>query len=1166
MASQSVSKNKQDLNDVNWSNLQKLVTGAMMKQFLLNWLESTALGELSDGTTIQYAIDLLRQQVGNGTGSNSFDTAWFKVDNGFVSLAYEYLALSPREGVDTDELEISSDSGITVTRVDDLTSCIFDADNNRVDCGVWHQTAALDVLIPAGNKVRVTFKAMASGSMTSIPMTGYGISLMGDSQAALSYDRDNDVLFDQYGNYVIETEFNNGYDCKRIKLLLRREGTAGDYIFPAGSSVVFTDIKVEYWAIGSSEGGLRLPVGNLLLTKAGMLPELPPDGSVPGDEDFNLSLHIIPGQFCLNIVDNVFYYNNGTEIKIFNPVGSSASLPLNNPAVESPSGTAEYVKGALSELVANGVLYADSIRIISDALANIAAATMKLDNILEDIPTTEERILYVISDPSNDDTIIDYNYDDVDPDNNYFMLKKADYRYQLRGNMVVYQDATEAQTITFRLRSQEDDSLIAEYDPITVSVGNNQTSPVLLGPDFIDTIADNTNVYITYENPEGGLSVLSGTITVDVNNVSGANIVIDDKPTPGSENPPSSGGVYDTMVYEPLDVLNDNDDLEAGYNYALYGGDGGFTLDAPGTVSGKSRFRIYCGNTVDNDVIIEGNGYTIDGEVNWTASKAQNGHIYEFIFNVEDAEWTVRPLDSGGESKAISFSETISIENANQYVIGVTNQSSAYNFVKGAGTFINGVESRLITTNGNTFNFSSDFIVFKNDYSDLDIGTYLVLFSYLPNGKIGVVISNTGEDLVSPEIESVIVENEAPANLVVTFNENISITDLTGLSLNFTSGTAKTIQSILSGSGTSILTFVLSADIESGDEFTLEITSENNIVDDSGNGLQAASIQVINNVAALEDLTWNMTAGFSESSGVLTSVNMALPLMATKYLPASTDGEVLFDVTADTIGVGVKLHTSPIATNMAAGDISIGVNNTGDYYITKYTDTTQAFQTGDKLRLRRTSGVVYFEVSTDGGNNWIEIDDTPVANSGALYVSIWATSVGAEISGLQVRRFSDLDTGETTMSDVDFTPLGNFSLSGTTYTSTGSTGDVSVLSVPENQNFKAQIEVVATSGGTGLKTVLTQTDTGFASPVVGLNTADTYYVAQSTTTTIAKTEGDLLSLHREWGVLYFLYSQDNGVTWNRLATPIIQTAQVWLDIYATSSGKVIENPQAWGLE
>jgi len=64
---QTHDKNLQDLNNFPWSNLQKLITGQVMKDFLLNWLDSVGEGVLSDGKTIEVAITELRDRIANIT-------------------------------------------------------------------------------------------------------------------------------------------------------------------------------------------------------------------------------------------------------------------------------------------------------------------------------------------------------------------------------------------------------------------------------------------------------------------------------------------------------------------------------------------------------------------------------------------------------------------------------------------------------------------------------------------------------------------------------------------------------------------------------------------------------------------------------------------------------------------------------------------------------------------------------------------------------------------------------------------------------------------------------------------------------------------------------------------------------------------------------------------
>ena len=195
------------------------------------------------------------------------------------------------------------------------------------------------------------------------------------------------------------------------------------------------------------------------------------------------------------------------------------------------------------------------------------------------------------------------------------------------------------------------------------------------------------------------------------------------------------------------------------------------------------------------------------------------------------------------------FTETIDITTLLSHSPAYT-QSAELNIVKGLAGTIGGTYQVLITTNGDAINFSTDFYVFDNDYEGLTQGQYLFIFAALPNGKIGVTISDTGEDLINPTISSATVEDAAKSSLVVALSEPVNITDTTGLSLNFTTGTAKTLTGTVTGTGTNTLTFTLSADIENGDVFTLEVASNNTITDLAGNALLSTSVNVTNNVAA----------------------------------------------------------------------------------------------------------------------------------------------------------------------------------------------------------------------------------------------------------------------------------------------------------------------------
>jgi len=137
--------------------------------------------------------------------------------------------------------------------------------------------------------------------------------------------------------------------------------------------------------------------------------------------------------------------------------------------------------------------------------------------------------------------------------------------------------------------------------------------------------------------------------------------------------------------------------------------------------------------------------------------------------------------------------------------------------------------------------------------------TNILNFRYLAykTGSVAekTTVVNEVRDLPSvptaPLVSTSSVEDSDKNALVVVFNKNVNIVDLTGLSIPFTVGTPKTITAIESGDGTSTLTFTLSGDIDASDVFTFDYDGTNTITAvDGGLSLVASSTNVTNNVGS----------------------------------------------------------------------------------------------------------------------------------------------------------------------------------------------------------------------------------------------------------------------------------------------------------------------------
>jgi hypothetical protein len=163
----------------------------------------------------------------------------------------------------------------------------------------------------------------------------------------------------------------------------------------------------------------------------------------------------------------------------------------------------------------------------------------------------------------------------------------------------------------------------------------------------------------------------------------------------------------------------------------------------------------------------------------------------------------------------------------------------------------------LIIGDGNTITFTgftireSDLTPTSNVVTTVSGNIYKIVF--LRRGSVSeVYLTDTGEtysapDITPPTVTSATVENADSDALVVVFNEAVTLTDMTGLSLNG-DWTGVTISSLTSGDGTNTLTFALDTPISNGESGSFVYGATNNIEDTSGNGLVASSTVVTNNV------------------------------------------------------------------------------------------------------------------------------------------------------------------------------------------------------------------------------------------------------------------------------------------------------------------------------
>lgn len=167
-----------------------------------------------------------------------------------------------------------------------------------------------------------------------------------------------------------------------------------------------------------------------------------------------------------------------------------------------------------------------------------------------------------------------------------------------------------------------------------------------------------------------------------------------------------------------------------------------------------------------------------------------------------------------------------------------------------------------INGDGNDLTVGSQFDLVESDLVD-DVaadGTTYILMGNWDGYKYVTVIKISEFDMSAPVITSATVENGTEDILTIVFDRVVTIANLNSLSLDFTTGTAKTLVRV-SGSNTNTLEFTLSSEVDGNDVFTFEATANNTIRNKYGNTLGAVSRAVINNINIPTILTFDTTLG-----------------------------------------------------------------------------------------------------------------------------------------------------------------------------------------------------------------------------------------------------------------------------------------------------------------
>lgn len=142
-------------------------------------------------------------------------------------------------------------------------------------------------------------------------------------------------------------------------------------------------------------------------------------------------------------------------------------------------------------------------------------------------------------------------------------------------------------------------------------------------------------------------------------------------------------------------------------------------------------------------------------------------------------------------------------------------------------------------------NVSGCTINAANQVTDWDpaVKNVLLLARY-GNVTIGTLRTTSAPDAVAPTVVSARADSLNADAVTVKFSEPVYVRALTGLSLSFSVGTARTITAIESGDGTTDVTFTLSGSLSSTDVFSFVVGSTRVGTDYSGNLIATSTTSV----------------------------------------------------------------------------------------------------------------------------------------------------------------------------------------------------------------------------------------------------------------------------------------------------------------------------------
>lgn len=252
-------------------------------------------------------------------------------------------------------------------------------------------------------------------------------------------------------------------------------------------------------------------------------------------------------------------------------------------------------------------------------------------------------------------------------------------------------------------------------------------------------------------------------------------------------------------------------------------------------------------------------------------------------------------------------------------------------------------------------------------------------------------------DITAPTLQTSVIYTATPDRINLIYSENL-VTVPPAISAFAVNTVGKSITGITI-SGNTVTIIFNSAFAPGSVDLNYTVPGSNPIRDAAGNLASALVNQSVINLstegslAAFDTRTANIAVNGLNT--VYTSTNASdwgEFMLANQYLPANTDGWVSIDGATNSSGVSAVLgfNTSNLNQSFAGNYEYFGWVSGGTFY--RGTNGGGATNTNvpvtGKYRLRRMSGTISLESSSDGGISWANVYTWPGTQNAALYVNV----------------------------------------------------------------------------------------------------------------------------------------------------------------------------------